>query len=302
MQTTPSCVIWVFVGPPNLLVYVCNSLASSYSVYATQKISESTFISTSLKMSQGSINVRPNEEALAALLIIAVLDLRSLFSIAKAVGNYFLGSRFKEDERGSDIDKVDLEPEPVEEQSRIEVDREGTPSIQNDDARVQDKKDEGSQSIQAEAQPLSTQHHLNREVALNTIRARDEDTTSRTPWEEAQSLGILPSLEWRELNGGKSQWEPSTEALRLLSRGRRKTNHNRDRGAVNDWEPDEWDVRRKYSREKGLEATRAWGQAAMHRYREDEVSWEPLRSAEEYERKVLFRWSPRRLDEWESLR
>ncbi len=125
-------------------------------------------------MSQDSIDIRPNEEALAALLIIAALGFRSLFSVAKAVRNRFVGSKFKKDERGSDIDEVDLKPEPAEEQSRIEVDRDGTPSIQNDGSRVQDKTDEGSRSIQAEAQPLSTQHHLNREVAFNAIHARDE--------------------------------------------------------------------------------------------------------------------------------
>lgn len=241
-------------------------------------------------MSQDSIDIRPNGEALAALLIIAALGFKSLFSVAKAVGNRFIGSKFKEDECGSDIDEVDLEPEPAEEQSCIEVDRDGTPSIQNDDLRVQDKKDEDSRSIQAEAQPLYTQHHLNREVAFNAIHARDEDTTSRTLREEAQRLESLPSLDWRELDRRLSRWEPSTEVHRLLPRGRRTFFHEKESGTVNAWEPeDDWDARRDVSQERAMKDARALREAVMPRPWEDEVQREPLRSVEGYERNVQFR-------------
>ena len=261
--------------------------------YTRLKNFESASITSSLIMSQDSINLRPNEEALVALLIIAALGFRSLFSLAKAVGNRFVGSKLKEAERGNDIDEVDLEPEPAEEQNRIENDRDDTPSIQNDDPRVQDTKGEGSQSIQAEAQPLSTKHHLDREVALNAIHARDEDTTSRTLRGEVQRLGSLPSLDWRELDRGISRWEPSTEALRLLSHGRRKINHRKDREAVNDWEPEDgWDERRDVSQERGMDDARGWGEVVVPQYWKNEVGREPLRSVEEYERDVLFRWPP----------
>lgn len=138
-------------------------------------------------MSHSPIETRPNEEALAALLIVTALSIGSLFSVAKTVGNRLVGSRLKKDVCGTEIDQ---EPAGTEEEERgIGVNRDAINVDQNDCSRMEEKntiKSERRQYIHTEAQKLQllTSHcHRDRDhqKGINTMHTRQKQAMITPP-------------------------------------------------------------------------------------------------------------------------
>ncbi|KAL9134425.1 MAG: hypothetical protein Q9175_004395 [Cornicularia normoerica] len=176
-------------------------------------------------MSPTPTNSRPDEEALAALLIIVALGFGSLFAVAKSAANRFVGSALKEAEHGSDHDEVDCEPQVTKEQHRIGVDRDGTISIQSGHSMMEGNNDGRLQKTRAKdevPQLPFTQRDLHWEEGLNAIRAWEEATTSRTQRERARRLERYSSI---------SQSKCS-EAVRAMTT-RREVSWNEGVDAVN---------------------------------------------------------------------
>lgn len=86
-------------------------------------------------MSHNPTDIRPDEEALAALLIIVALSFGSLFAVTKTAAKRFVGSTSKKDECGME---PDLEPEEMKGQRRVADDRDDTNSDQDHQSRIED--------------------------------------------------------------------------------------------------------------------------------------------------------------------
>lgn len=142
-------------------------------------------------MSHNPTDIRPDEEALAALLIIAALSFGSLFAVAKTAAKRFVGSTLKEDECGSQVEQGH---ERTEGQRRVGDDRDDTTADQDHQSRIEDnsfasrtynpqetKPDHKSgrlPPIQAKTQLLSAQRARDREQGFAAIRAWELSTMS----------------------------------------------------------------------------------------------------------------------------
>lgn len=209
-------------------------------------------------MSPNPTNSRPDEEALAALLIIVALGFGSLFAVAKSAANRFVGSALEEDERGSDHDEVDCEPQVMKEQHRIGIDRDGTIPIQSGHLMMESNNDGRVQKTRAKdevPQLPFTQRDLHWEEGLNAIRAWEKATTSRTLRERARRQERCSSISQNKFR----------EAVRAMTN------------------------QREISWNEGVEAVNAWERAMTNRSRRDEVgAQERLPFAEEDGRIVLW--------------
>ena len=133
-------------------------------------------------MSQNPINSRPDEEALAVLIITAVLGFVSLFRVVRKATNRFIGSTLKDDERVGEKDEAHCKLEVLHEQSRIES-LKGILPTGNGHTVMDGNSDGQSQHIQSHdqaPQTASAQRDLNREEGLNAIHVWEEAMTSRT--------------------------------------------------------------------------------------------------------------------------
>ncbi|KAF6231654.1 hypothetical protein HO173_010186 [Letharia columbiana] len=86
-------------------------------------------------MSQNPTDIRPDEEALAALLIIVALSFGSLFAVAKTAGKRFVGSVSKKDACGSQVEQGH---EQTGGQRRVGNNRDDTNSDQDHQSRIED--------------------------------------------------------------------------------------------------------------------------------------------------------------------
>lgn len=178
-------------------------------------------------MSQDSNNLRPQEEALAAMLIIAGLGVGSLFIVAKTVGKRFVryGSTPGEDEAGSVNDEDGRPPKPFEENNGTEDGRDGTTSIQGDslsaeESSVEDNKNSKSEPTGPETQkpqllPTQRDRDRDREEALTAMRLWEEATRTRIKRQLTRRLQRLPSPEQPDFNpdemyGGIQAWHEAT--------------------------------------------------------------------------------------------
>lgn len=210
-------------------------------------------------MSQNPINSRPNEQALAVLIMIVVLGFRSLFRVRKAT-NLFIRPTLKGDEPVGEKDEAHREPEVLHEQSRIESLEFALPT--GSGLTVMDGNSDGqSQHIQSYAQApqtASAQRDLNREKGLNAIRAWEESLINRT----------------------ERKWLRNPEACSTIShRNRREATHARTEAAIT----------REIARTNGVQAVKAWERAMTNGSRRDYVDRsEVIPLAEESGR--LFIW------------
>ena len=256
-------------------------------------------MSKSLTMSHNSSHLRPNEEALTALLVVAALCFGGLFSVVKTVGNRFAGSTSKEEEHRN---QVSWELVAIKKHCRCRIDGDGTSFIQNNHVSVKDSNNDAkSQTIQTIPQLLSSQRNRNRREGSTAIRTWEKATNGHVQREEARRSEHLPSFNQREIfrNQGEDavlKWEQSMKSRFQQDRARRLSSLacaeiNQENGceAVNAGEPA---ARRDLSRRRGVEAVEAWAQDLVHRSRLGGVGGrERLPSFEDDGRIVL--WRPR---------
>ena len=151
-------------------------------------------------MSQKPIFCRPNEEALAVLLIIGALGFASLFSVVRKATNRSIGSTFKDDERVREKNEAQRKPEVLHERSCIETPQAAL-TTGNSHTMVDGNSDGQSQHVQTNAQTLpiaSAQRDLNREKGLNTIRAWEEAMKSRSGHEGLRNSEARSTISQRK--------------------------------------------------------------------------------------------------------
>ena len=270
-------------------------------------------------MSQNSTTIRPLEEALTALVLVAGLGVGGVFALAKTAGNRFAGSPDQEDEGGSDGDEVDRGSEAPKERNRIGIHRDGTNSLQDDHLRagknhiwrLQPKKAE-VQWPQLPSTPHDRDRDRDHEEGLAVIRAWEEAAISHTQREKAPTLErLLPAPDQREIRRAQGYeavlaWEQATMSRfqrekmrrlqRLSSHDQREINRKQGSEAVRAWEQA---ASRDVERKKGVGAVRAWERAMAHQSGQDNmVGQESLPSVEDDELVVLFSWSSRHSIPW----
>ena len=211
-------------------------------------------------MSQNPSICRPNEEALAVLLIIAALGVASLFPVVRKATNRFIGSTLKDNERRDRKKKTHRKPEVLHEQSLIEPPRATLP-YGNSHTVTYGKSNGRSQHVQSNAQapPIaSAQRNINREKGLNAIRAWEGATKSRTGHE------VLRNSEACLMISQRKRWE-ATQAHKQIT------------------------IMRDIAWSDGVQAVKAWERAMTNGSRGKQVDRsEVTRSVEEDGR--LFVW------------
>ena len=209
----------------------CISYLSSSSRPNPKIYQISTNITALSCISQTSTNNRTNEGILVALLIIATLAIRSLFSVAKTVGNRLLGSK-PEVQRGGRLgQKSKISEMPRD----LNASKAGSNAIPIVYPKIEDI--ENSAKLQnLEPQTPNPQIHLpaslhdrarNHAAGLGAIHDWEVSTTDRIQRQKTRKLDRLPSLD----DGRKIQdihavlaWEEATmrrfqqEKMRRLER------------------------------------------------------------------------------------
>ena len=182
-------------------------------------------------MAQNPSIRRPNEEALAVLLIIVALGIASVIAVVRKATNHFIGSTLKYDGRVDEKNEAPRKPEALHEQNCIELPQAALPT--GNCHTVMDFDSDGqSQHVQSNAQapPIaSAQRELNREKGLNAIRARKEAMKSPAGHER------LRNPEACSTNSQRKRWE-ATKA-RKQATIKREIAWTSGVQAVKAWEP-----------------------------------------------------------------
>ena len=125
-------------------------------------------------MSHNPTDIRPDEEALAALLIIAASSFESLFAVAKTAAKRFVGSVSKKDACGSQVEQGH---EQTGGQRRVADDRDDTNSFEDHQSRIEDNSFASRTCILQETKPdkknARPQPIQAKTLLLSVQRARD---------------------------------------------------------------------------------------------------------------------------------
>ena len=211
-------------------------------------------------MSQNPNIRRPNEEAFAALLIIAALGFASLFPVVRKATNRFIGSTRKDDECEDGKNDTQRKLEVLHEQTCIEPPQAALPNG-NSHTLTDGKTDGQSQHVQYNAQApaiASAQRDLNRKKSLNAIRAWDEPMNSRTGHEVLRNSEACSTISQRK------RWE-ATQARKQYTK------------------------MREIAWSDGVQAVKAWERTMTKEFRREKVDRSEVTSLDE-ENGRLFVW------------
>ncbi len=212
-------------------------------------------------MSQTSIPTRPDGEAFVVLLIIGAISVGSLFTVAKTVGNHFLGSTTNEKQHGG---KAGLAPAAKKKQYGPRT-----------------NKGDGIQNLGLQLPAAHFDRDRYRDAGLKAIRTWEDSTINSIQREKTRRLDRLPPLDQPHSSTQKQQlyevlaWEQATMRRfenqmirrldRLLSPDDEDDIASQDeqgRQAVRDWEAA---ARRQVARDMGLQSVEDWERVRMKR-------------------------------------
>lgn len=248
-------------------------------------------------MSQNPTIKRPDEEALAVLIMLAAIGLGSSFALAKAIKNRFLGPLPKKAEYGNNVGKVKLKAEEMKEQVSSELD--ATRLIENTRSRT-DTSSNTTIGIPAVLESLRDEESIGRFLRdLDTIGKFSFASNSESIKEvfqriqaEVQRLQLLSTQRkhdrkqaieairaWEQATISRIQREKARRLGRATSLGQHEMSRKYDQEAVEAWEQStvgkfrKERVRRlerlpslddfRFLRDKIIEALRVWEESKI---------------------------------------
>ena len=214
-------------------------------------------------MSQPSIPTHPNGEAFVVLLIIGAISVGSLFTVAKTVGNHFLGSKTNEKQHGG---KAGL-----------------ASAAKKEPLGPRANKGDVIQNLGLQLPVAHFDRDRYRDAGLKAIRAWEDSTINSIQREKTRRLDRLPPLDQPHSSTQKQQiyevlaWEQATmrrfenQMIRRLDRllspdvddqNDIASQDEQGRQAVRDWEAG---ARRQVARDLGLQSVEEWERVRMKR-------------------------------------